>query len=48
MWVGSSRRAWRAELAFGVGWKIHGINIYGRSRSQASGYDVIHAEMQIV
>ena len=25
---------------FGTGWKIHGTNVYGRSRSQASGNNV--------
>ena len=35
----SSRRA------FGVGWKIH---VYSRPRSQASGNNVMHAEMYVI
>ena len=45
---GSSRRAQTAERAFGAGWKIHGMNVYGRSRSQASGNDVMHTEMYVI
>ena len=33
---------------FGAGWKIHGTNVYGSFRSQASGKDVMHAEMYII
>ena len=45
---GSSRRVQTAERAFGAGWKIHGTNVYGRFRSQASGNDVIHAKMYVI
>ena len=34
--------------AFDTGWKIRGTNVYGRSRSQASGNDVIHVEMYVI
>ena len=33
---------------FGVGCKIHCTNVYGRSRSQASRNDVMHAEMYVI
>ena len=37
-----------AARAFDAGWKIRGTNVYGRSRSQASGNDVMHAEMYVI
>ena len=36
------------ERAFGAGWTIHGTNVYGTSHSQASGNNVMHAEMYVI
>ena len=38
----------RERRVFGASWKIHGTNVYGRSRSQVSGNDVMHDEMYII